>query len=294
MVKAKKLGHYTAFDYILVVFFVLFSLLMIYPIYYVIIGSLNQGLDYISGGVYVLPRKFTFDNYRVVFADSNLWHAYFITVSRTILGTFTAIIFTSLVAYAMSRKELPFKKFFYIANIFTMFFSGGLVPFFLIIDMLGLYNTYALYIIPCLYSVYHMIIIQSFFKNLPEELRESAILDGAGELKIFFGIAIPLSMPVIATVSLWIAIGHWNSYFDAMVFTNDKNLETLQYYLMKLINSQNINVGSITLPPSVTEKLTAEVVTFASIVVSMLPVMFAFPFTSKYFEQGIMIGAVKG
>ena len=102
MVKAKKLGHYTAFDYILVVFFVLFSLLMIYPIYYVIIGSLNQGLDYISGGVYVLPRKFTFDNYRVVFADSNLWHAYFITVSRTILGTFTAIIFTSLVSQGVA------------------------------------------------------------------------------------------------------------------------------------------------------------------------------------------------
>ncbi|MBQ9480874.1 MAG: carbohydrate ABC transporter permease [Clostridia bacterium] len=294
MKRAKNLKGYSVFDRLLVVFFTLFALLMIYPVYYVFVGSFNRGLDYISGGVYLFPREFTFDNYRVVFADGGLWRAYFITVSRTILGTFTAITFTSIVAYAMSRKELPFKKIIYFINIFTMFFSGGLIPFFLLIKTLGLYDTYALYIVPCAYSVYHMIIISNFFRSLPEELREAAVLDGAGEFRILFSVAIPLSVPVIATVSLWIAIGHWNSYFDAMVYTSSEGLVTLQFYLMKLINSQNVNVGAITLPASVTENLTAEVVTFATIVVSILPVMFIFPFISKYFEKGIMMGSIKG
>ncbi len=289
-----KLKRYGVFDYVLMVLMLFFSFLMIYPVYYVIIGSFNQGLDYLSGGIYLYPRKFTIDNYIVIFSDNRLWWAYFITISRTILGTFVAVTFTSIVAYAMSRRELLFKRFFYFANIFTMFFGGGLIPFFLVIKTLGLYNTYALYIIPCAYSVYHMIILANFFKALPEELREAAVLDGIGEFGMLFKIVIPLSKPVIATVSLWVMLGHWNSYFDAMVYTNSQKLETLQYYLMKLINSQNISLGAITLPPSITENLTAEVVTFATIVISILPIALVFPFMSKYFEKGIMIGSVKG
>lgn len=289
-----KLNRYKVFDYVLMALFVLFILLTLYPLYYVIIGSFNEGLDYLSGGVYLFPRKPTINNYYIVFANSKLWHAYLVTISRTLLGTVSGVLFTAVVAYAMSRKELLFRNFFYFLNIFTMFFGGGLIPFFLIIRVLGLYDTYALYIIPCLYSVYHMIIIANYFRSLPEELREAAIIDGAGELRLMFLIAMPLSMPVLATVGLWVAVGHWNSYFDAMVYTKSSELETLQYYLMKLVNSKNIDVGSITLPEGVTANMTAEVVTFATITVSTLPILFVFPFLSKYLEKGIMMGSLKG
>lgn len=291
---AKKLKRYDVFDIVLIIFFLLFSFVMIFPIWYVIICSFNEGSDYIAGGIYLLPREFTLYNYYVVFSNEKLWHAYFITISRTVFGTAIALGFTSIVAYAMSRKELPFKKAIYVINIFTMFFNGGLIPFFLIIKMLGFYDTYWLYLIPCMYSVYNMIILSNYFRALPEELREAAMLDGAGEWRILCTTVLPLSKPVLATVGLWVAIGHWNSYFDAMVYTQSENLETLQYFLMKLINSNNIDLGGVTLPEKVLESMTPEVITFASIVVSILPIMFVFPFLSKYFEKGIMIGSVKG
>ena len=291
---AKKLKGYGAFDIALIVIFSLFSLLMIYPIWFVIVCSFNEGMDYIAGGIYFFPRAWTIYNYVVVFGNAKLWNAYFITVSRTVLGTVIALTFTSIVSYAMSRKELPFKKTIYGINIFTMFFSGGLIPFFLIMKILGLYNTYALYLIPCMYSVYHMIVLSSYFSSLPEELREAAILDGAGEWRIFFTVAIPLSTPVLATVGMWIAIGHWNSFFDSMVYTQSENLMTLQHYLLRVINATNIDAGGVTLPESVAQNMTTEVITFASIVVSILPMMCAFPFVAKYFEKGIMVGSVKG
>ncbi|MBR2023089.1 MAG: carbohydrate ABC transporter permease [Clostridia bacterium] len=291
---AKKLKGYTTFDIVLIVVFSLLALIMIYPIWYVIVCSFNEGTDYIAGGIYLLPRKWTGYNYLVVFSNAKLWNAYLVTISRTILGTVIALSFTTIVSYAMSRKELPFKKVIYLINIFTMFFSGGLIPFFLIIKMIGMYDTYALYLIPCMYSVYHMIILSSYFSALPEELREAAVLDGAGEWRILFTVVIPLSTPVLATVGMWIAIGHWNSFFDSMVYTQKESLMTLQHYLNRVINSTNIDAGGITLPESVVESMTAEVITFASIVVSILPVMFIFPFVSKYFEKGIMVGSVKG
>ena len=291
---AKKLKGYDAFDIALIVIFSLFSLLMIYPIWFVVICSLNEGMDYIAGGIYLFPRKWTVYNYVVVFSNAKLWTAYLVTISRTIFGTVLALVFTTIVAHAMSRKELPFKKAIYIFNIFTMFFSGGLIPFFLIIKLLGLYDTYALYLIPCMYSVYHMIILSNYFAALPEELREAAVLDGAGEWRILFTVVVPLSTPVLATVGMWIAIGHWNSFFDSMVYMKSENLMTLQHYLLRVINSTNIDAGGVTLPDKVVESLTPEVITFASIVVSILPIMFAFPFVSKYFEKGIMVGSVKG
>jgi putative aldouronate transport system permease protein len=251
-------------------------------------------MDYIAGGIYFFPRAWTIYNYVVVFSNIKLWNAYLITISRTILGTALALIFTSIVAYAMSRKELPFKKAIYVINIFTMFFSGGLIPFFLIMKTLGFYNTYWLYLIPCMYSVYHMIVLSSYFSALPEELREAAILDGAGEWRILFTIVVPLSTPVLATVGMWVAIGHWNSFFDSMVYTQSESLMTLQHYLLRVINATNIDAGGVTLPESVAQNMTTEVITFASIVVSILPMMGIFPFLAKYFEKGIMVGSVKG
>lgn len=287
----KKISLFNVINYSV---FGLFALICLYPLWYVLIGSFNEGMDYLSGGVCLFPRKFTLDNYRLVFGDAKLWSAFFVTVSRTVLGTTISVLFTAIVAYAMSRRETPFRGFFYWANIFTMFFGGGLVPFFLVIKTLGLYDTYWLYLIPCAYSVYHMIVISSYFRSIPEELHEAAVMDGANEFYIFSRIMLPLAKPVIATVSLWVAMGHWNSYFDTMVYTRNEKLWTLQYYLMRLINTSSVNADGITLPQSVLESITAESVTYAAIIVSVLPILFVFPFVSKCFDKGIMIGSLKG
>ena len=177
----KKKTKVYLFDVINFLWMGVFCLCCIYPIYYVLIGSFNQGADYNKGGVYLLPRVFTFENYKIVLKETKMWHSYLVTFGRTIIGTVTSVVYTSIVAYAMSRNNLKFKKAFYYINIFTMFFGGGLVPYFLIIKSLNLYDSFWVYIIPGLYSVYNMIVMSSFFKSISNELHEAAVVDGAGE-----------------------------------------------------------------------------------------------------------------
>ena len=269
----------------------IFCVLCIYPIIYVVVGSFNQGADYSKGGVYLLPRLFTFENYKIVLTDADLYHSYLVTIGRTVIGTVSALVFTSLVAYAMSRENLKGKNFFYWANIVTMFFGGGLVPFFLIIQAVQLFDTFWVYIIPSIYSVYNMIVISSFFKGISNELHEAAQVDGASEFRIWWQIYMPLSKPVLATVALWLAVGHWNSYFDTMIYTNDKNLETLQYFLLKAISTSSMTEG---LPDTMMQRVSPMTISLAAIVISIIPVLFFFPFVRKNFQSGIMIGSLKG
>lgn len=291
----KKRQRWYVFDYVNVIIMVLFMVCCIYPIVYVVAGSFNVGSDYSTGGVWLLPREFTFENYEIVLADPELWSAYLITISRTVFGTVAALLFTSIVAYAMSRRELPFKSFFHWANIITMFFGGGLVPTFLVMRMLGLLNSYFVYILPGLYSVYNMIIICNFFRGIPEELHEAAVMDGASETRIFSTIYLPLSKPVIATVALWVGIGHWNSFFDCMIYITDvrtlDSLQTLQYYLLQVINSSTLTEG---MPPEQMERISSKTISMAAILVAIVPLFFAFPLIKRNFNSGIMIGSLKG
>jgi len=284
----KQVHVFDVFNYALMS---LFMLLCIFPVIYVLAGSFNQGRDYTTGGVFLLPRVFTFENYKVVLTNAGLWRGYGVTIARTLIGTLSALIYTSIVAYAMSRGNLKFKKVFYWINIFTMFFGGGLIPYFLIIKSIGLYNTFAVYIIPGLYSVYNMIIISSFFSSISNELHEAGMIDGASEFRIYWQIFLPLSKPVLATVALWVAIGHWNSYFDTMIFTNSKNLQTLQYFLLKAIQTATLTEG---MPAEMMERLSPKTLSLAAIIISMIPVLFFFPFVRKNFQSGIMIGSLKG
>ena len=283
--------HVHVFDVINFAWMTIFCLLCLYPIIYVIAGSFNQGQDYSKGGVYFFPRLFTFENYRLVLVDGQMWHSYLVTFGRTILGTLTALVFTSIVAYAMSRENLKFKKVFYWLNIFTMFFGGGLIPFYLIILSIGLYNTFWVYIIPSLYSVYNMIVISSFFKGISNEMHEAAMMDGASEFRIWWQIYMPLSKPVLATVALWLAVGHWNSYFDTMMYTDGKNLQTLQHYLFEAIKNSSLQEG---IPDYAAQKVSPLTMSFAAVVISIIPVLFFFPFVRKNFQSGIMIGSLKG
>lgn len=287
----KKKTKVYLFDVINFLWMGLFCLCCIYPIYYVLIGSFNQGADYDKGGVYLLPRIFTFENYRIVLRKTEMWHSYLVTFGRTIIGTVTSVAYTSIVAYAMSRSNLKFKKAFYYINIFTMFFGGGLVPYFLIIKSLHLYDSFWVYIIPGLYSVYNMIVMSSFFKSISNELHEAAVVDGAGEFRIWWQIYLPLSKPVLATVALWAAVGHWNSYFDTMIYTASDKLHTLQYFLLKAISTSNMTEG---MPSDMLERISARTISLAAIIISIIPVLFFFPFVRKNFQSGIMIGSLKG
>ena len=288
--KAKK----TAFDWINVVLLVGFAVICFYPLIYVLAGSFNQGKDYVNGGIWIWPRVFSFENYYVVLNDVRLWKSYGITIARTVLGTVAGVLFTAMVAYPMSRPRLPGKKIFYYIFIFTMFFSGGLIPFFWVILQIGLFDTFWVYIIPALFSVYNMLVFVNFFKTIPEEIHESAVMDGASELKIFFRIILPLSTPVIATVGLWIAVGHWNSFFDTMIYTSNNNLWTLQYYLMKVIKEASLPSASGALPPDFLENIAPETVSLAAIIVSVIPIFVFYPFIFKSLTSGVVIGSLKG
>lgn len=287
----KRKLHIHVFDVINFAWMAIFCVMCIYPIIYVLVGSFNQGQDYSKGGVYFIPRLFTFENYKVVLEDPQMWHSYLVTIGRTVLGTLTALVFTSIVAYAMSRENLKGKKVFYWLNIVTMFFSGGVIPFFLIINGIGLFDTFWVYIIPSLYSVYNMIVIQSFFKSISNEMHEAATVDGASEFRIWWQIYMPLSKPVLATVALWLAVGHWNNYFDTMLYTTSSELQTLQHYLLQLVQQTS---GTENLPPEVVNRISPMTISLAAIIVSIIPVLFFFPFVRKNFQSGIMIGSLKG
>lgn len=289
--ESKLNKHINAFDIILTIAIGLFCLLCIYPIFYVLIGSFNQGADYAIGGVWLAPRLFTFENYRVVVQNLAFWHSYMVTIARTVIGTFASLVFTSIVAYAMSRPNLKFRRTFYWINLFTMFFGGGLVPYFLIIKTVGLYDTFWVYIIPALYSVYNMIVIQSGFRSVSADIHDAAMIDGAGEFRIYLQIYMPLSKPVLATIILWNAVGHWNSYFDTMIYTNSDELQTLQYYLLKAIQTSSMTEG---MPPEMMERLSPQTLSLAAIILSIIPVFCFFPLVRKNFASGIMVGSLKG
>ncbi len=282
------------FDWINVSLLLVFSLMSVYPLIYVLAGSFSEGADYINGGIWLFPRVFSLENYNVVLNDIRLWKAYGITIARTILGTITGVIFTAIVAYAMSRPNLIGKPVIYRFFIFTMFFGGGLIPYFLVINILGLFDSFWVYIIPALFSVYNMLVFVNFFKTIPEEIHESAVMDGASEFRIFFSILLPLSGPVVSTVALWIAVGHWNSFFETMIYTSNENLWTLQYYLMKVINESSMPAPGVSLPVELLNKVAPETVSLAAIIISVIPIFIIYPLILKTLTKGVVIGSLKG
>ncbi len=292
----KKLNANNWFDYLNMGFMVLFCFITLFPLWAVLVGSFNQGLDYTYGGVYFWPRVWTLDNFYMVVIDKAIWRGYFITISRTVIGTVSSVLFTSIVAFGMCAKMLKLRKVYYWYMMITMFFGGGLIPYFVLIKTINLLNNFLVYVIPSLFSVYNMIVLMTFFNQLPESLCESARLDGAGEYRILFSIILPLSKPVIATVALWSIVGHWNSYLDSMYYVTDPNLYSLQYVLMRIINKSSIPTtgpGGATLPPGITQTITAKTISFAAIIVSTVPVLICYPFLQKHFAQGATAGAIK-
>lgn len=294
--KKSKLNANNGWDYLIIGFMVIFALLCVYPFWYVVIGSLSDGSDYMRGGIYVLPRVWSIQNYQVTMVDSRLWIGFRVTIARTFICTITHVLFTSMVAYAMSRNDLPGRSVIYWINMFTMFFGGGLIPFYILLKQLKLINTFWVYVIPGLYSVYNMIICSNYFRSIPIEIHESATIDGASEFKIFYKLFLPLSTPVLATVALWVGVGHWNAFFDSMVYTTKRELQTLQLYLYKMIKTSEFvstaDMGG--LPSDVTTNITSTTVRYATIVISTIPILCIYPFLQRFLAKGIMLGSLKG
>lgn len=296
MIYNKSLGD-KVFDKINVLLMIIIAFLTIYPFWYALVGSLNTGNDYLLGGVYFWPRKFTLDNYIAVFRQSEIMGAYQVTLARTVLGTAAHIIFTGLFAYGFSRKNLMGKEIYAKIGLITMFFGGGLIPHFLLVKSLGLLNRFEVYIVLHLFSFFNVLIFQSFFRGIPDEINESAKIDGAGEYRIFFWLIVPLSMPVIAAIALFQGVGHWNSFFDAMIYAPKKELQTVQVYMMKLIISSDeaakmAKEQSVYKPEE--ETVNSRTIQLATMMVTTGPILILYPFLQKYFVKGMMIGSVKG
>lgn len=279
-----------------VVLMLVIIFITLYPFWYSLVGSFNVGDDYMKGGVYFWPRNFTLDNYKVVFSDHSIITALGITVARTILGTFTSVLFTSIFAYGFSRKNLMGKKYYAIICLITMYFSGGLIPYYMLIKKLVLINKFLVYIIPGLFSFFNVLILQSFFREIPDSIVESAKIDGAGDYKIFFRLIVPLSKPVLATIALFNAVGHWNAFFDSMLFTTKPELQTIQVLLMKIIRSRDGASKLAEMGVSVTQaaNTTSVTIQLATMIVATVPILLIYPFLQRYFVSGLTIGSVKG
>ena len=292
----KKLRKIKLFDVINIVLMLVICFLMIYPIWYVLVNSFSQGTEVLKGGIYWWPRGFCLENYEAVFKNKEIFMAFGITVLKTVVGTVTSVFFTAMVAYGLSKSYLVGRKFYMIFGIITMFFSGGLIPYFLLIKNLGMLDSFWVYIIPSLFSFYNMIIFMTFFRNIPQEMEESAKIDGANDFRIFLKIVLPVSGPVIATIALFNGVGQWNDYFTGVIYiTNEQWLIPIQTFLYKIISESSSTRIVANMPASVRNSMvTSTTVKYATMVVTTFPIVCVYPFLQKYFVQGIMVGSVKG
>ncbi|BFH13038.1 carbohydrate ABC transporter permease [Paenibacillus melissococcoides] len=287
---------FVAFIY---VFLTLLAFSTFYPFWNSLVISFNEGLDTAKGGITFWPREFTLENYRIVFEDSRLMNGFVIAALRTVIGTVSAILATSIFAYGMSKRELMGRKYYMIMCIITMYFGGGLIPTYMLIRSLGLFNSFWVFIIPALISVWNMIIFRTFFQGLPAGLEESAKIDGCGNWGTFFRIVLPLSGPVVATLSLFTAVAHWNEWFVASIYITNEDLLPIQTVLRQILFSNiaseqmaNVDMSAIA-HMNAAKKITSKALTMATIMVATVPIVCVYPFLQKYFVKGVLIGSLK-
>jgi len=273
----------------------------LYPVINTVAVSFNDGIDAVRGGIGLWPRKFSVEAYKSLLTDKLTYNAFGISVARTVITTVLNLFFTSMLAFALSRKEYVFGKFITLVMVLTMYVNAGLIPNFLLISKtLKLSKSFWVYIVPTMFSCFNMIVIRTYINGLPEALTESARIDGANDLRIFWQIIFPLCTPVLATVALFVAVGSWNQWFDTQLYNGSKKmLHTLQYLLkMKLATSMNTtnaaNTSVDALMHSGAAKATPVTVRCAITVVSALPIMIVYPFLQRYFVTGMVLGGVKG
>ena len=296
-----KLNHFSTLgtgDKIFTAIVVLISIVLIaitfYPMWFVLIASVSdQGAVY-AGKVWVWPVKVNLDGYEKILNDSRILFGYRNTIFYTVLGTIISLVATIPCGYALSRKDLVGRNFFSFFFVFTMFFNGGLIPTFLTVNNFGLYDTIWALMIPFCVSVYYLVIVRTFFSSsIPDELLEAAQIDGCNNTRFFLQIVLPASKAIIAVMTLYYADGNWNSYFYAMIYIKTETLKPLQLVLRDILLSNKALVNTSSTAAAELQKL-ADSIKYASIVVATVPMLMAYPLIQKYFNKGVMIGAVKG
>lgn len=279
------------FYFINTIFMLLICAVMLYPMIYVIGHSIMGDAERALHPLRLFPKKLDWQGYRYILSASSIWNSYLVTILRTGVGTALNIFITALLAYPLSRRDYPARKVLTVIITFTMWFSGGMIPNFLLIRSLGLSNSFLVYVLPHLVDPFYLIILRNFFMQIPDSLAESAKIDGGNDFKILMRIILPLSKASIATIGLFYAVFHWNTWWDSMLYVAEKDLWTLQYLLQQLI--ANSNVYDFTASTSVI-KPPAEAIRMACIVVATLPILCVYPFIQKYFVKGVLVGSVKG
>ncbi len=291
----------TITDIIIYIVFSIFTLICIFPFYYLFINAISSNELSQAGKIIFLPKDIHFTNFKEVFKLSGLWHSAFISVARTVLGTAATVFGSAFLGFMFTQKEMWARKFWYRYTIITMYVSAGLIPWFITMKNLGLTNNFWAYIIPAFVTPFNIILVKTYVESTPYELQESAKLDGAGTLRMFFSIILPISVPILATVAIFSAVSQWNAFQDTLILMTDEKYYTLQYVLYKYINQASSLAASIKNSQSMsgmvgslaTQQTTRSIQFTVSIVVA-LPILMVYPLFQRFFVKGIMIGAVKG
>lgn len=288
---------FNIFNYL---FFILFMLACVYPFYYIFINTISDNVMSAKGMIRYIPRGIHFDNYAQVLQLPNIYHAMLISVLRTVIGTILTVLVSAFLGYMMTQRKMWLRSFVYRYFITTMYIGGGIIPVYLLFNQLGLLDNFLVYIIPGIVSAYNIILVKTFVESsIPDELQESAEMDGAGILTVFFRIALPLMMPILATLAIFTAVGQWNSFIDTVLYVTRDNLHTLQYVLYRYLTQATalanaVNSGSMSADQVSSNMQTAESIKLTVTMIVVVPIFLVYPFFQRFFVKGIMIGAVKG
>lgn len=288
--KKVKMSESKRFDLFNRFILLIIAVIIVVPIWNIVASSFSSGKSLAEGGFVFWPNEFSLENYKAVMNDMSIWKAYIVSIAKTVIGVVTHVFFCSMVAYGMSKRDLAGRKIYTAMGVITLFFSGGMIPTYLLMRQLNLTNTFLIYIIPALFSYYDVVILMNFFRQIPPSLEESAKIDGAGVWRIFLKIIMPLSKPSIATIALFNGVYQWNDFMTAKLYITDKALYPVQMKLYEIIVQQNVKnmpVGSVVM------ETTSKGVQLATIVITTVPILIAYPLLQKHFVSGMMLGAVK-
>ena len=277
--------------------FVLLAIIMVFPLYNVIMTSIATQTEIITSPLMLIPKNPTWNNYRFLMLDGQIGQSYVATIATTFVGTLLSIAFTLLLAYGLSKRDLPGGKLVHRILLISMFIDSGLIPYYVMVKNLGLMNSFWSSIIPSLISLWNYLVIRSFFLQLPPDMEEAAMIDGASYGRVFLQIVLPLSIPVVATFTLYYAVGYWNSWYNCMLFTNDSRLLLLQLYVYRFVQQAGLEYGGTAAAFRIqTGEMTMNIegIKAASCVAAVVPILLVYPFLQKYFAKGIMLGAIKG
>lgn len=291
MITSKK--NALATEIVLRVIMGILSVLILFPFLYCIAYSLSDSVAVATTQITIFPVGFTFENYINVFQQRNIFNSFGISVARTVIGAVYTLIITGLASYAISKKGLPGRRGLSIFLMIPMYIAGGLIPTYVLMFRLGLYNNFWVYILPNGFWAFNMLLMRTYFDGLPQELEEAGKLDGAGDLRIFFSIIVPVSMPIISVIAMYSGVWQWNSWYDAQVYITKSGLKPLAAVLQQMIMSAFSSQMSLAGGGQVVEQSSPEGIRMATLAITTLPIVIVYPFFQKYFVQGVMIGAVK-